>query len=122
MSLKATIAAGVKTALAAVGDVRKTIVFTEVSVGAYDPEADALTTTEVDTTISVPWVRPAKAEMEFYPAVNRDVAKIIIEAASLSGEPSLEDYVTDETGARWEIVRTTRDPSDSVYVLFLQAT
>jgi hypothetical protein len=104
-----------------IGDLKSSVTYTQVTVGAYDPTTDTNTlTTTVHSNVACALVKVSEQDLDWYPANSR-AQKALIPYLNLPITPKEDDYLTID-GERWDIVKIKPLPGTPVHVLFLRAT
>lgn len=118
MGLTSTFRNAAKKAFKAAGDVVRSVTYTEVALGVYDPAAGTRSVTATNYTVDALLVGLTDREQAWFPA-DANVQKAIVPYYSLSIEPSSQDYFTID-GARWEIVKILTPPTKAIRVFYIQ--
>jgi hypothetical protein len=117
MGLQETFKAAAQTAVAAFGNVGKSVTYTSVSGNAvYDPT----TGTSVQPTTDYPAIivifDSFEAQQINQTTVRSFDQKAMIPVENLSVTPGLDDYLT-VNGVRWNVVNSETDPADALWIL-----
>lgn len=100
------------------GDLNKTITFTKVTPGVYNPATGKTADVTASFDFVAPVVRPDEDERNQFPGVKR-LQVILAPYNSLQGVvPGHLDYLT-VAGVRWEILRIRGVPSDAVSKIYV---
>lgn len=118
MGLNTRIKAAVKQAIALADDVRSTMTYSRVVLGAYDPVTDARTNTTTNYTLVTALVGLSDMEVDYWPA---DIVtqKVLIASEDLPITPQVTDYITINA-IRWEVKRVKTAPGGSLFVVYIQ--
>lgn len=118
MAIKSKLKALAQKAMIATGDLRTSITYSRVTLGAYDPATDVRAETVSTTTLLAVLTNISDMEVDYFPT---DIVtqKVIIAGSDLPIVPEVTDYIT--IGAvRWEVKRVKRIPGDSIYIVYIQ--
>lgn len=123
MGLKSTLNAAVAKAFDTIGDeaddgLLKLVTYNAITIGAYDPVADDLTTSSVSYPINVVDTTQKTTEQD-WTVVVRESRKLIIEAADLGFKPSTKDTITLD-GEDWNIMKVNGVPGGSIHIVFIR--
>lgn len=100
------------------GDLLKTVTFTQVTPGVYNPTTGQTADVLSSFDFSAPVVRPDEDERNEFPAVKR-LQVILAPYNSLKGiTPGHLDYFT-VAGQRWEILRLRGVPSEAITKIYV---
>lgn len=118
MGINARIKAAVSRAIELADDIRTTMTYRRVTLGAYDATTDTRAETVTDYTLVTALVGLSDQEVDYWPA---DIVtqKILIASNDLPVVPQVTDYVLIN-GIRWEVKRVKTAPGGSLFVVFIQ--
>lgn len=121
MSLASQIKTLVQDAITTIGDLSETVIYNQVSIGAYDPATDAHTITTTTTTgVKCALVKLTEDDMDWFPA-NAVGQKALIPYLNLPITPTDDDHVTIN-GERWDVHKIKSVPGRSLHILYLRRT
>jgi hypothetical protein len=116
MGLQETFKAAAQTAVAAFGNVGKSVTYTSVSGNAvYDPTTGTSVQPTASHTVTVIFDSYESQEINQTTVRSFD-QKAMIPVENLSVTPGLDDYLTS-SGVRWNVVNSETDPADALWVL-----
>lgn len=118
MALKGKVKSLAAKAMGIIGDLKETVTYSRVTLGAYDAVTDTRATTTNDTVLGAVITNLSDMEVDYFPS---DIVtmKVIIAAIDLPLVPEVTDYVTI-SGVRWEVKRVKRVPGDSIFIVYVQ--
>jgi len=116
VSLRATVRAGVKTAMKSVGDLKSTFTLLHRVMGVYDPITDTTTATTTSTTVEGLLVGFEQREIDGE-NVKTDDQRALIDADLLPGIfPEKNDKITID-GVTWNVQRILSPPTYPLWIL-----
>ena len=119
MGLKATIANAVASGFSAIGDVKVTATYTQITKGTYNPVTGNSPPTETTYTIT---------DTVFYSARDREIdgikilvndRRLMFQQTSLPITPSQDDKIIVD-GRNYNIVNIIEDPAQATWTLFIR--
>lgn len=116
MGLRSTIAAAVKSSFVAVGDIKTAMTFrASSSPTTYNESTGIYARVDSDTTLDAILTDFEQSEIDGIKIEPTD-RKVLIDAADLSNDPTIEDRIIIET-KEFRIVNWKKDPSESLYTI-----
>lgn len=98
------------------------ITYVKVMDAVYDPvSGSTINAVQTYPEIEVVLTDMSEFEQRMFGVVDKDTQKMVLAANDLPVRPRKDDYVMDETGQRWEVVRVKATPGRAAYIVYLQA-
>lgn len=128
MELSDTIADAVVTAIDAVGDIAKLIIYNEVNESVYDPSTGEVISTKTDYPIKVIVSTPEKEKYKSgiasgnkLPKVEKTTSdlEIMFASKSLPVVPKSNDTVTFPVDKKYQIMEIDTDPAGASFTLII---
>lgn len=126
MGLQATIAAAVKSGFTALGDIPRSISFTAVTPGAYDPATGLVSETTATTTCKAVFSdKPATASQgglldSAQPKSDRMLRTALIQQSELATRPKRGDRIVDGTSTYYVSSSAAQDPAKATWKVELE--
>ena len=118
MGLKETLLAATNAAFTIIGNVKVTVTYHHQTTTSYNTTTGAITRGESTQSVEVVLLDYARRDIDGEHVRPTD-RRALIEAATLSGAPTLQDRLTINSEA-WEVIRVSTDPITAHYDLQLR--
>jgi hypothetical protein len=118
MGLRETLLAATNTAFTIIGNVKVTVTYHHQTATTYNTTTGAITRSESTQSVDVVLLDYARRDIDGEHIRPTD-RRALIEAATLTGEPKLNDRLTISSET-WEVIRVSTDPISAHYDLQLR--
>lgn len=116
MSLNRTIRRATKAALKAMNSVGEDIKYNQESSAIYDTDKGTVNRTDVPISIKG-WFTSFKESQIDGINVQPGDKRLTLSVIDIKFEPSLTDFITDESGQEWEVINIKLPPPKILYIL-----
>ncbi len=116
MSLVGLVSDSLDTAFAQIGDIAKSVTFTSVATGTYNPTTGARGGTSTAYTIQKAVVAGYRANQIDGTNIQANDQKVIFRANEITGVTVRTDDTITIGSTVWKIVRARKDPTDSLWI------